>query len=186
MQVDEQQFLSLVEETNRLAFVDIECLNLKADYGSTLCVSIKPFGCVPYTYSVKQVGNDQRLIREVSRELETYACWVTYFGKGFDLKFLRSRALKWGIPPVAPRHHLDLFFTLKANLLTSRKSQGHLLGWLRTPESKLSVSASDWSEIPFKLKEHMPTMIKRCESDVTGLEALYRATKHIVKDIKRG
>jgi hypothetical protein len=49
----------------------------------------------------------------------------------------------------------------------------------------MSVSASDWSDMPSQTEELMPTMIKRCESDVKGLEALYKRTRHLIKDITR-
>ena len=185
MNVDPQEYLDLVEHDSSIVFVDIEALGLRADYGSVLCVSIKPYNKKPYTLSIKQAGNDQRLVREAKEELEKYRCWVTYFGKGFDIPYLNTRLLKWSLLPIEKRHHVDMFFTLKSNLLTARKSQAHLLGWLRTKEEKMSVSASDWSELPFKIKEHLPVMIKRCESDVSGLEALYRRCRHVIHDIKR-
>ncbi len=184
MQLETQTYLDLVEATGKLVFVDIEALGLKADYGSALCVSIKQYGKKPYTLVVKQPGNDQRLVREAKEELEKYECWVTYFGKSFDLPFLRTRQLRWGILPIEPRCHVDMFYTLKANILTARKSQAHLLGWLRTKEEKMSVSASDWADLPFN-KKILGTMIKRCESDTAGLEALYCRCRHVIHDIKR-
>jgi hypothetical protein len=30
----------------------------------------------------------------------------------------------------------------------------------------------------------MKTMVKRCESDCSGLEALYKRTSHLIKEIK--
>ena len=185
MQIDTQDFLDLVEQTGKLVFVDIEALGLKGDYNSVICVSLKPYGKDPYTIAIKQPGNDKRVVRETKDELEKYLCWTSYYGKGFDVKMLNTRLLRWGYSPIEKRAHLDMYFSLKENLLTARRSQGHLLSWLGTPEQKMSVSASAWSELPFKMKEHLPVMIERCESDVTGLEALYRKTRHILKEIKR-
>lgn len=186
MRIEVQEYLDLVEQTSQLVFFDIEALGLTADYGSIICVSFKPYGKKPYTLSIKQAGNDQKLVREVRDELLKYSCWCTFFGKGFDVKYLDTRLLKWGLRPVRGlRPHLDLFFTAKSNLLTGRKGQAHLLNWLRTKERKMSVSASDWSEFPFQIKKHLPTMIKRCESDVIGLEALYTDFRYLVKDITR-
>jgi uncharacterized protein YprB with RNaseH-like and TPR domain len=185
MNLPPQEYLDLVEETGKIVFFDIEAIGLKADYGSVICVSFKSYGHKPYSLSIKQAGNDQRLVREAKEELEKYSCWVSYYGKGFDIKYLDTRLLKWGLPPVDRRPHVDLFFTLKSNILTGHKSQSHLLSWLKTESQKMSVSASDWSELPFKMSQHLPTMIKRCESDVMGLEALYKKTRHVIKDIKR-
>lgn len=185
MNIDTQHFLDLVEETGKICFFDIEATGLRGDYNSTICVSIKPYGKEPKTFAIKQVGNDQRVVNEAKAELEKYLAWVTYYGKGFDVKFLNSRLLKWKEHPIDKRPHIDLYYVLKSALLTARRSQGHLLNWLHTDDQKMGVGADVWSDLPFKLKTHLPTMIERCESDTAGLEALYRETRHLIADIKR-
>ena len=185
MNIDTQEYLDLIETTHRLAFVDIEASGLRGDYNSVLCVSIKPYGKDPYTMFVKQAGNDQKVVREAKGELEAYSAWCGYFSKGFDLPMLNTRLLKWGLLPIIKRPHIDLYWLLKSNILTARRSQGHLLSWLETPEEKMTVSADVWNRILADTKKEMPLMIQRCESDVKGLEALYMRTKHLVSDIKR-
>lgn len=41
---------------------------------------------------------------------------VTYYGTGFDIKFMRSRALYWGqnFPTVGEKYHLDMYYRAKA------------------------------------------------------------------------
>ena len=184
MKLEAQTYLDWAEELNQICFFDIEASGLKGDYNSTLVVSILPFKGKPETYTVKRVGFDRALLEEVSKKLSSYHCWVTYYGKGFDIKMLNTRLTRWGLPPIPSRNHIDLYFSLKYHLLTARKSQGHLLSWLGTPESKMSVSASVWSEIASDLDKHMPTMIARCESDTKGLRALYKRTRHLIKEVK--
>lgn len=185
MQIDTQQFLGYVEATKKLAFFDIEATGLRGDYNSILCVSIKPYDGNVVTYQIKQPGNDRKLVREVSDALAEFDCWAGYYSKGFDKKMLNTRLLKWGLPPLPPRHHIDLYFQLKEKTLTARKSQGHLLSWLGTPEQKMSVGASVWNDVLYKTEEAMKTMVERCESDVIGLEGLYKRTRHLFRDVKR-
>jgi len=184
MQIDPQRYLDLVEGADKLAFVDIEATGLKGDYNSVLVVSIKPYKQSPYSFSIKQVGNDQRVLREAAEALEDYDCWVTYYGSGFDIPMLNTRLLKWDRPPLVKRHHIDMYYKLKSHILTGRRSQGHLLNWLGTDEQKLSVTPNAWSEMGYKVDEHLPLMIERCESDVRGLQALYERTRHLIRDIK--
>ena len=184
MKVDPQIFLELVEGSKRLAFVDIEASGLKGDYNSTLVVSVKPHGSKPESFVVKRVGNDKAVVRAARECLEEYYAWVTYYGKGFDIPFLNTRLLKWGEAPIERRPHIDLYYTLRFNILTGRRSQAHLLEWFRTPQKKMSVSADDWASLPSDPEKFLPTMVKRCESDVRGLEALYEKTKHLIRDIK--
>lgn len=185
MKLEAEDFLRLIENSNTLVFFDLESTGFKGDYNSILVGSIKRYGSEPYSFTVKQPGNDQRVVRELKSELESYDCWCTYYGKGFDLPMLNTRLLKWGIEPVKPRPHIDLFYTLKYNLNTSRKSQSHLLSWLGTPEQKMGVSADVWAQVIGDPKKHMATLVERCESDVEGLQALYERTKHLIKEIKR-
>ena len=185
MNLDAQEFLDLVEESSKIVFFDLESLGLKGDYNSIICGSFKPYDKDPYTIAIKQPGNDQKVAKDIKAELEKYICWVTYFGRGFDLAMINTRLLRWGLPPVEKRLHIDLYFVLKYGLLTGRKSQSHLLSWLKTDEQKMSVSASVWSEFPFKMKEHLPVLIERCESDVEGLEALYKRTRHLIMDVRK-
>lgn len=186
MQIEAAQFLRLTENAHTLAFFDIEASGLRGDYNSVLCVSVKPFDEKPYTFAVKQVGNDQRVVRESIAALEKYDVICGYYSKGFDAPMLQTRALKWGQPAPQWPHHIDMYYSLKAKTLTARRSQGHLLSWLETPESKMTVSADVWNQIGTDVARYMPTMIERCESDVVGLEALYRRTRHLIKEIKKG
>jgi len=184
MKIEVQDYLDMVETSKKLAFFDIEASGLKGDYNSVICVSIKPYGSRPYTIRIKQLGNDQKVVREAKEELASYHCLCGYYSSGFDWPMLNTRLLKWGHLPLESRHHIDMYYKLKSHILTGSKSQGHLLNWLSTPEQKMSVSADAWSEMGFNIDKHLPTMIKRCESDVSGLEDLYKRTRHLIKEIK--
>ena len=186
MRLEAQDFLRLVENNKTLAIWDTESQGLNGDYGAMLCASIKTFGRKePVTFRVEQLGNDKRLVRETRDYLEGFDAWVTYFGKGHDVPLLNTRLLKWGLKPVDPRPHVDLFFTLKPKLRTSSKSQAHLLRFLGTPEQKMSVSPDTWASLGTHFYKNMLEIVARCESDAAGLEALYNRTKHVIRDITR-
>lgn len=184
MQVEVQDYLRLVEAAGTLLFVDIEATGLRGDYNSVLVVSVKPYQQTAKSFVVKAVGNDVKVVKEAKAALEAADCWVTYYGKGFDIPMLNTRLLKWHQEPIEKRHHLDMFYSLKSNLLTARKSQSHLLSWLGTPEQKMSVSADTWADAAINA-ESLKILTSRCESDVEGLEALYERTKHLCRDLKK-
>lgn len=185
MNCDVQTFLRLTEQAGTIACVDIEASGLRGDYNSIYCVSIKPYGKKPYTLVVDHPGKDRKLIREVKRELEKYHAWITYYGRGFDIPDINTRLLYHRYHPIEKRPHIDLYWQLKAKLLNSRRSQGHLLNWLKLPEQKMSVSAEVWNEVMTGSKKAMAEMVKRNVSDVVGLECLYDRTKHLITDITR-
>ncbi len=177
-------FLRLCESSRTLAVFDLEATGLRGDYNSVLCVSIKAYRGEPRTFSVTRAGDDKKVVKEAKDYLSKFDCVVGYYSKGFDMPMINTRLLKHGLSPVPKIHHIDMYFTLRYNLLTARKSQGHLLDWLDTPEKKMSVSAEEWNRVLSHPKKAMPIMIKRCESDVAGLESLYTRTRHLIKDIK--
>lgn len=185
MNIQEKDFLRLVEGAGTLAFVDIEATGLRADYHSVLVVSIKPYGLDPVNHIVGQPGNDKKVVREVKEHLESLDCWCTFYGKGYDIPFLNTRLLRWGHPPIQKRPHIDLYFTLKANLLLARGGQGHLLRFLETPQEKMDMSPETWNRILSDFPKEVGIMQARCESDVEGLEGLYERTKHLIREIKR-
>lgn len=186
MKIEANEFLELCEAANKLAFFDIESTGLRGDYNSVLVVSVKPFKGDPVTFHVKQPGNDQKVVRDAKNELEKYTVICGYYSKGFDIPMLNTRLLKWGSEPIAKILHLDMYYTLKYNLLTGRRSQAHLLEWLETPQQKMTVGADEWVKIlRDPMGKPMKTMIARCESDCTGLQNLYERTKHLIREIKR-
>jgi uncharacterized protein YprB with RNaseH-like and TPR domain len=186
MQIEAKDYLDFIEKTGQLASFDIEATQLNADLGSVLCASVKPFGKKPYTFKVKAVGNDVKVIRDLKDALEEYHCWLGYYSKGFDIPFVNTRLLKWGYAPIESRHHIDLFFTLKPKTKMSSKSLGRFASLLGTEEQKMGVPQNVWSEMGFKLEENMPIMVDRCESDTIVLENLYVKTKHLIREVKRG
>lgn len=183
MQINVQDYLDFAEKSKALVFFDIEATGLRGDYGSILVASFKPYGQKPYSIRVSQVGNDQRVVKEIKEHLESYHSWCTFYGKGFDIPMVNTRLLKWGYKPVDKRHHLDMFFTLKAHTVMSRKSMAQFAGLLETGEQKMGVSPNVWSEIAYN-PQHFKQMQQRCESDVCVLEDVYKKTRHIVRDLK--
>jgi len=184
MQLDPQTFLDMAEATSKIACVDIEATGLKGDYNSIMVISVKPFNKKPVSFHVAKPGNDEKLVYEAGEYIESFTAWVTYYGKGFDIPMINTRRLRWGLPPLVKRHHIDMYYSLKSNILTARRSQAHLLEWLDTPEKKMTVGAEEWNKVLADPDAHMGTMVKRCESDTKGLEGLYTATRHLIREIK--
>lgn len=198
MQLDCHDFLRLAEQAKTIVSFDIEATGLRGDYNSILCVSIRPVGGDAITFSIDTPGRDKVVVKEAAEVLRNMDCWISYYGKGFDFPMINTRLVKWGLEPLRRKPHIDMYYMLKSNLLTARRSQAHLLSWLRINEigeqanfdgapsvEKMSVSADEWNEVLANPSKVMKTMIKRCESDTLGLQALYLRTKHLIKDVTR-
>lgn len=184
MQIEAQKFIPIAESAGALAFVDIEASNLKADFGTVVVVSIKPYGKKPVTFSAKP-GRDKALLKQVAAELAKYPVWITFYGKMFDIPFLNSRLLVNGLPPLPKHHHIDMYWVIKLQTALSRRNQAHLLEWLNADSKKMSVSPNVWAEMAAAPDVSLPILVERCESDVAGLEAMYEKTKHLIREITR-
>ena len=176
MQIEAKDYLELCKATGSLFTWDIESTGLHCDYNSVLCVSIKPYGKEIETYRVKKPGNDEKLIREVIGRLNEAKMWMTYYGKGFDVPFVRGRSVKWRMkaqssPILEKKPHIDLFFQIVGKVRTSRKSLAHICEWLGLPEKKMTVGADEWNRILYEVDVVMnEIMIPRNQSDVIALE----------------
>ena len=191
-QLNAQDLLRMAEKSGELCFFDLESTNLKGTYGSVLCVAIKPFDKPAKLFSVQHPGLDRTVVREASRELEKYTVWVSYYGRGFDVPMLRTRALIGRVTPLSSRHHLDLYFSVVASKMnTARKSQAHVLEALypngHSKERKMSVSPEEWNKVLNETTRGsaMKIMGKRCISDTVGLESLYKRVKHVVVEVNK-
>jgi len=185
LKVEAQDYLKLVQKCNSVLFFDIESTGLNGDYDSTLVTSFqKYYDKAPYSYFVINVGNDVQALLQAKAELEAADLWVSYYGKGFDIPFLNTRLLKHGFAPIQKKPHLDFYYTLSANLKTSRRSLAHIARWLELEEQKMDVPPTAWSNIVNEYDKYMPLMINRCESDVRLLLEVYAKCAHLVKEIK--
>lgn len=184
MQLDAQTFLRLCEQTHQLAFVDIEATGLNGDYNSVLVVAIKPYRMRPLVMAVDKPGQDKALIQRAAEHLASYDCWVSYYGKGFDVPMLQSRLLFHGLPKLEKRHHVDLYYHLNAHVNTSRRSQAHRLEWLQVPEKKMTLAPGVWNDV-LHSADGLEKLKRRCASDVRGLEGLYKRTRHLIGEVTR-
>lgn len=186
MQLDAQLFLDLVQTSGRLCTFDIEATGLSGDYNSVLVVSIKEFGQPTIkTFRVTRPGEDKQVVESAIAELSKYACWISYYGKGFDVPMLQARALLHRLPALEKKCHVDMFFQLVSKVKTARKSQAHFLRWLGTPEQKMDMSPQEWNDVLSNPRKAIKRMVERCESDVVGLEGLYKRTRHLIANVTK-
>lgn len=184
MQLEAQDYLRLIEGNGTLAVLDTESQGFQGDYGSIICGSIKMGGALT-TYAVAQLGNDKKVVRQIKEALEAADAWVTFYGKGHDLPLINTRLLRWGIAPVDPRPHIDMYYQLKYKTRMGSRSQAHFARWLELPTLKMDVSPDVWAGLAANFRVNIETIKTRCEGDVNTLEQLYERTKHLIREVKR-
>lgn len=165
----------------RIWYLDIEASSLNASFGITLSWVLKEQGSDKILSSVitKQelFDNtfDKRVIQELVDALENNVdILVTYYGKGYDAKFVRTRALYWNIPfpGYGSIYHWDLYFTVKRNLKLYRHSLEVVTAFLGIG-GKTHLNPQTWVFAQYGNKDALNEVLEHNIQDVLILEKLH-------------
>ena len=169
MKVEAADYLRLAETAGTVLFFDLETQGLNADYGKILVYSRK-WNDEP----CRTTFGEQKILRAMRADFEKADLLVGYNSRLFDVTYANTRLLENGQPPLPKKHHLDMYFALKAKLCTTSKAMGAVGSLLGAVEEKMKISPKTWR------MADLPTLAKRCESDVKLLQEVYNKTKHLV------
>lgn len=169
------------EAIERLAFFDIEASNLDADYGIMLSWAIKPsdsgevIGDVLTPADVKKGYEDKRIVQSCIEALADFDKVVTYYGTGFDIPFLRARALIVGVdfPTFGSLKHKDLYYTVKSKFKLSSRRLENACRQLLGSTDKTRIDAKFWRNGVRGDKESLNYIFEHNCYDVLDLEKLY-------------
>jgi len=176
----------------RIVFFDIEATGLDAAFGHVLAFGYKTFGEPrAHVLSLHDVPKpkpgaepDSRLLRRIHTILTHEAdVIVSFYGKEYDRKFLNTRMLMSGLPPLPPlsSEHVDLYYTVRNNLkLHSNRLQG-VSEALGCPMSKSPVRADTWRLATRGDREAMREVVEHCRLDVEILEWCYRRLRPFIR-----
>lgn len=106
----------------KIGYLDIETDNLNANFGKMLTWALKEKGGKTY-YGVitkKEIFNytfDKRITEELLEKLKEFKIIIGYYSKRFDIPFIRTRAVYWGLDTQILEYrnlfHWDLYDTIK-------------------------------------------------------------------------
>lgn len=172
--------------------LDIETTGFNGDYDIILCAVIKP-------YTMNQDGEvkvlradsypawntsrscDAAICRDLRNEMEKYDIVIAHNGTRFDVPFMMTRFLKWGIkwgqPKIVdPVRIARRYLKLGSNSL---KSVCHHFGI----QGKTECIGDQWMEAKFDRgpsnKKAMNYVVEHCIADVDILEKVTLKVKHL-------
>jgi uncharacterized protein YprB with RNaseH-like and TPR domain len=113
----------------RIATWDIETTNLKANAGTILSWALKPLkgAVISDCVTREEMINckfDERIVGTLLEALQNFDAIITYYGTGFDVPFLKTRALMMGMEPPGPGelYHWDCYYPVKYRMKLHRSS----------------------------------------------------------------
>lgn len=177
----------------RILVWDLETSDLRSDWGFTICGGFKWLGekevycpsILDYEGWEQDPTNDRKLIRDLHKVLTQADMIVTFYGKGFDLKWMNSKCLEYGLPVLPNSPHVDLYFVARSNLNLSRKSLDNIGRYLNLPKKKFHVAGSIWKQARIGRPEAIKKVIEHCKADVLMTEKLYYRLRPLVRQHPR-
>jgi uncharacterized protein YprB with RNaseH-like and TPR domain len=164
-----------------ICFWDLECTDLKADWGYLLCAGFKYLGkpkvyvpsLIDFANKPSDPTDDRALTKEICRELARADIWVTWYGRRFDLRFLMARCAEHHLPPPPVRPHIDLWETARARWSLTSNRLNNVQSHLGTPEEKTPIHKQVWRKARAGHRPSLRYIIQHCKADVVVLEQVY-------------
>lgn len=158
---------------------DIETSGLNAAFGRILC-------CVVETYDPHQVtiyradefpawkagrrSDDYEITAAICAKLEDIDILVAHNGVGFDLRFLRTRALEHGLPPLNPAKIVDPVLAARRNLRLPSNSLDSIARHIKASNEKTVLEPGLWARAVMDGdKQAMDYIVEHCQKDVEVL-----------------
>lgn len=171
----------------RVLLIDIETNNLRADFGWILCASYMMLNeDRPKTISLRHFPklwkqdptNDREVAAGMLDAIRGADVIVGHYAQRFDRKFINTRLLKWGLPPLPPVPLVDTWRLAKDNLALSSNRLKSIerffeLDMTEDGFKKTELSADAWRRAP---TGHLPSLKyveQHCEADVIQLKKVY-------------
>lgn len=154
---------------------DIEASNLSANFGVLLTACFKELGTRKIiSFSKKNESSDFFLTRQIINELNNYDIIVTWFGRYYDVPFLRTRQMINQIPFfIDPRiKHLDLWFVTKQFLKFTNNRLDTVSTDLGFAE-KTRINGEIWTKALAGNKKALKYILDHNKKDVLVLEKVY-------------
>lgn len=169
-------------EGKKIAYFDIEtAVSLHADRGFMLswCLKNENDKVVKYDIIRKEelfnLEFDKRIVKSAIQEIENNDIIVTYYGKGFDAPYLRTRAIYWDLP--FPEYgtvmHWDLYYQVKRLLKVSRRSLDNVTN-LFGISGKTHIDWFVWLNAQYGDKKALKSVLEHNKQDVIILEKLHK------------
>ena len=169
----------------RVAYLDIESTNLNASFGYILCYCIKEAGVdkiLTRAVTPKDIRTyqfDKNIMANFAKDILPFDRLVGYYSKDyrFDIPFLRTRALRWGVPFPSYKEHLftDAYDLAKKKLRLHRTRMENVADLLGVPSKGHRLNPTIWMECQAGKKSAIDYVVTHCQEDVTTLEAVTNA-----------
>jgi uncharacterized protein YprB with RNaseH-like and TPR domain len=158
---------------------DIESTNLKATFGTILCIGWKWLGQktihIPTIIETSKGGmlDDHGLVKNFAEVYNEADYHVTHYGPRFDLPMVQSKLIKYGEPPLPPKLAIDTWRVARNNLQLHSNRLGSLAEFLGVEHEKSPIRFDQWLKAAFGDRAALREVKEHCRLDVIVLEEVF-------------
>lgn len=175
----------------KLLCFDLETAGLEANRAHIICAAAKWVGkkevftwrideTPRYGSTPRSFVDDSEIVRGLIPLVEEADAVLAYYGSGFDLPFLNTRALAGGLSPPVPCTVLDPWKTARGRLKLARNSMDAVASLLKTPHQKQHIPWEQWEVARYGDKKAIDKLLAYNVQDVRVLEDIYFALRPII------
>lgn len=173
----------------RIGFVDIETSDLKASIGIMLSWSMKLRGgevlhdWITREEAIDKTKQDKRIVQSLMDAIEQVDMLVGYYSTGFDIPFIRTRAMYWDIDDClghGDKLHLDLYYVVRGKMRLHSNRLAVVTEFLGI-EGKSRIPPAIWAEARLGYEDALAYVVDHCDEDVKILEDLYNEVERFKK-----
>lgn len=127
-------------------------------------------------------GNDKETVKRITRVLQSHDVLVAHNGNRFDLPYLRTRSIHWGLPRLPDMKLIDPLQIAWRKFKMNRNSLGSIAGHVGVRDKKTPIDWEDWMAATYDGDtKAMDRIVKHCVADVNVLEGVLEVVKPYVK-----
>jgi len=167
-------------------------LTMKATHNSVICFGYKVLGeknakCInawdyPKRWK-KDVNDDYEVVKAGYDILKDADAIVGHNSIRFDLKFLNSRLVYHGFPPLPKIAHIDTCRVASSKLFLFNNRLNTVAEFLGCELKMENGGWSLWEKVLVRDKKACATMTKYCKQDVEVLEQVFIKLRPLIKNI---
>jgi DNA polymerase elongation subunit (family B) len=181
-----------VPEGYRILVWDIETTDFKANFGHMLMWAAKFVGEDFVHYDVINTNedygktplsmmDDRHLVEGIIDLINQSDAIVHHYGDRFDLPFVNTRALEWGLEPPRPVAQIDTWRIARKGLaMTSNRLR--TLAESFSDTQKGDIAKNEWKLAAHGDKKVLKKMLDYCIDDVLATEQVYLALRPLIRN----
>lgn len=170
---------------------DIETTHLKGNMGHILVAVAQPLGGKAKVWRIDKTPgfgkspqsfvNDMQIVHDIVDYLSNEAeIVITHYGTYFDLPFVNTRALTWGLKPLPPLHHIDMWKISRKQLALTSNRQATINDLITAEHQKYKPGWEVWRRAQYGDKKALTVLTEYCKNDVGGLLDNYVALRPLI------